>query len=326
MARVVHPAWWIVVLGSAGCPAPTFVPPPTTSTPGPRATVACLTLPLGPVQFEAHRGETDEQLVRVDNACARTLFAEISVDAVFRVGVQDATTARARPLRPGLNWVSVRYAPRSVGSDTGQLTIADDLGGQIALDLQGTALGPQLALPPGTTFDPVPVGCDGCGFIRVLNAGTDVLTVSDLWIETTAGSREAFFLDDPRDLPLELDAMHGVDLRLRYRPITAGYGTLWVQSDDPSLPEASVSLTVYGITRPTTYESFPTPEAPTLPDELARVELSDEPVPETIHVTWDGAPDESFSVSGATLTWPPDRGVLEVDRIGVSYVPLVDCD
>lgn len=143
--------------------------------------------------------------------------------------------------------LTVRYAPRSVATDTGCLTISsDDLAHpnvQLALSGSGvTQATPAIALDPASLdFGSVVVGTSVTKIPLLRNTGTAALSITS--IALCAGTSAAFSWSPSS--PLSIAPGQSQPLAVKYGPTSAGTATgcLSISSDDPVSPTVTLAVT-----------------------------------------------------------------------------------
>ena len=142
---------------------------------------------------------------------------------------------------------SVKFAPASAGSVSGNLAIASDAPGSplnIPLSGTGTAPGSLTANPSSVAFGSVTLGNNKSVGVTVTNSGGTSVTISN-----AAASGSGFSFTGPT-LPVTLTAGQSASFNAIFTPATAGNanGSLTITSD-ASNPTLTVPLSGTGVTQ-----------------------------------------------------------------------------
>lgn len=229
----ITPLVAVNLTGTGQIPAPV---PVVSVTPG--------TLPYGKVRV----GSSKPLNVTVSNSGG----AVAHIDTPNLTGSADFSTSQpAFDVAAGASQdVTVQYAPGSVGTDSGTLTITSNDPSNAVVNVSLTAEGVQSALgvtPVTINFGAVQTNSTLSRLVTITNPGGASAQVSAL---TLTGSSDFVLGAAAPATPFTVAAGANVDVPVNFTPAAVGTstGTLAVNSDDPAHPQLNVALSGQGVT------------------------------------------------------------------------------
>jgi len=156
-------------------------------------------------------------------------------------------------LQPGeMRQISITYAPKALGNDTGELKIDsnDPINGQGIIQIKGNATDKpfcELAINPGERIDFGQVASRRYTFqeIYITNVGQETCTIKDIDGPTPSGE---FSIMNQVTTPVSLKSGDGIELRVKYAPVDKGRdeSKITLGSSDPGRANVVLTLVATG--------------------------------------------------------------------------------
>ncbi len=228
----------------------TLDPPATPPPSAPEIDVAPLALDFGAVTV----GNTQTRSTTISNTGSAALtISSLTISGNSDFVLNSSTPATPFDIAAGANaTVQVNYTPGASGSDSGQLTIAsnDSNEASIVVSLNGSGTAPATvcninATPLSLNLGSVQTGQSATQPVSIGNTGTGACTVTGL---SVTGAEFSLSASTPAT-PFTIQPGGSTNVQISYSPVNTGAdsGSLQVNSNDPSKPSVTVSLSGTGV-------------------------------------------------------------------------------